>query len=180
MIITIGGRAGSGKSTAGKLLAKKLGLKFYSMGNLTRKFAEERGLTLPELNKLQETDSTIDTQIDNLQKELAKKEDAFVIDSRLGVLFIPNANFKVFLDADETVRAQRILKDSRTLEKSTELKETLAKLKVREESEIKRYKQYYNFDCYDNNKYDISINTTNLTPEEVVAEITGKIKEKGI
>jgi len=178
MIITIGGRAGSGKSTVAKLLAKRLNLKVYSMGDLTRRIAEERRISLIELNRLQERDPSIDTEIDNLQRELGRKENDFVIDSRLGILFIPMEDFKVFLDANEIVRAKRILNDARTLERSTELNDTVAKLREREESEIKRYRQYYSFNCYDKDKYDIVINTSILLPEEVVELIVKKIENE--
>ena len=178
MIITIGGKAGSGKSTVAKLLAKRLGLNVYSMGDLTRKIAEERNISLLELNKLQEKNPTIDTEIDNLQRELGKREDNFVIDSRLGILFIPQADFKVFLDADENIRAKRILNDARILERSTELNDTVAKLRAREESEIKRYRQYYSFNCYDKDKYNIVINTSSISPEMVVEEILKGIENE--
>lgn len=178
MIIVIGGRAGSGKSTVARLLSERLRLKYYSMGDLTRKIAKEKNISLTEINKLEETDPAIDKQIDNLQKELGEKEDDFVIDSRLGILFIPNANFKVFLDADEDIRAERIFRESRLDELSNEPKDTIAKIRSREESEIRRYTQYYDFNCYDKNKYDIVINTTNLKPEEVVKIIVEKVKNK--
>ena len=41
MIITISGLPGSGKSTIGKMLAKKLGYKFYSMGDLRGKIEKK-------------------------------------------------------------------------------------------------------------------------------------------
>ena len=77
-IITLSGQLGSGKSTVGKLLAKKLGYTFYSTGNAQRKIAAERGLTTLELNKLSMTDSSIDEQIDSVFKE--KGIDVLVID----------------------------------------------------------------------------------------------------
>lgn len=178
MIITIGGRAGSGKSTIAKLLAKRLNLKHYSMGDLTREIANEKNVSILELSKMQETNPSIDKEIDKKQIELGKTQDSFIIDGRLSAFFIPQADFKIFLDADETVRAERILKESRSLEKSKELKETLEKIKAREESEIKRYKEYYNFNCYDKSKYDIVINTTDLTPEKVVDVIIKNVKGK--
>ena len=53
MIIVLGGRAGSGKSTIAKEVAKKLGYKHYSMGDLQRNIAKEKGISLLELGKLQ-------------------------------------------------------------------------------------------------------------------------------
>lgn len=178
MIITISGRAGSGKSTVAKLLAQRLKLKHYSMGDLTREIAKEKNVSILELSKMQEKEPSIDKDIDKRQIEIGKEEDNFVIDGRLSAFFIPHADFKIFLDADEKVRGERILREARSLEKSAGLKDTLIKLKAREESEIKRYKEYYNFDCYDKNRYDIVINTTELTPEHVVDVIIKKINDK--
>ncbi len=136
MIITVSGKAGSGKSTVSKLLAKKLGLKHYSSGDFMRQMAKERGVTLAELSKQAEQDKgAIDKEIDERQKELGKKENNFVIDGRLSAFFIPNADFKVFLDCDDDVRAKRILGDDRGTENTNGLKETEEKIKKREDSE---------------------------------------------
>ncbi len=176
MIITIAGRAGSGKSTVARLLAKKLRLKHYSMGDLQREIAREKGITLIELGRLEEKDDSIDRELDNKQKELGKKEDNFVIDGRLPAFFIPNS-IKIFLDADEETRAKRILKDDRVEENNIDLKKTIENTRAREESENKRYKQFYGYDCYDKSKYDYVIDTSDLSVKEVVddvLEIIGK------
>lgn len=177
MIIVIGGRAGSGKSTIAKLIAEKLKLKHYSMGDLQRQIAQEKGISLVELGKLEEKDSSIDKMLDEKQKKLGETQDNFVIDGRLSAFFIPNA-IKIFLDADENVRAERILKDNRNLEKSSEISKMVEELKKREESEQKRYKNYYNFEAYDKSKYDLVIDTTNKKPEEIVREILDFVENK--
>ena len=92
MIITISGKAGSGKSTVAKQLAKKLNLKHYSIGDIMRQIAKERNLSLNELSKLAEKDKSIDTELDKKQLELRNKKD-FIIDGRLTAYFIPKANF---------------------------------------------------------------------------------------
>ena len=170
MIITIGGRAGSGKSTIAKLVAKRLGLRHYSMGDLQRQLAREKGLSLTELGKLEEKDDSVDKELDNKQKELGKKEDNFVIDGRLSALFIPNA-VKIFLDADEEIRAKRILKDERVEENNIDIKKTIENTRAREESENIRYKKYYGYDCYDKSNYDHVIDTSGLSVKEVVNEV---------
>ena len=75
MIITISGRAGSGKSTIGKLLAGKIGYRFYSIGSLRRELASKLGFTIQELNKLREEQDFTDKQVDDYQKALGEKED---------------------------------------------------------------------------------------------------------
>jgi len=51
MIITIGGFAGSGKSTVADIVAKKLGWGRISAGDVFRKLAKEKTQTLDEYIK---------------------------------------------------------------------------------------------------------------------------------
>ena len=178
MIITISGKAGSGKSTIAKLLSEKLNLKHYSIGDLMRAMATEKGLSLLDFNKLAEKDSSIDFELDNKLKELGKTKDNFVVDGRLTAFFIPHAQVKVFLETYDEVRAQRILKDKRQQEKSKSLKETITNIKKREESEKKRYRKYYGVNYLDKGFYNYVIDTTNLAPNEVIDKIIKFAKEK--
>ena len=95
---------------------------------------------------------------------------------------IRNAMLKVFPKKDDKVRAERILKDKRQQEKSKSLKETIISIKNREESEKKRYKKYYGVDYTEKHLYNFVIDTTKLTPEEVVEKIMEfvKIKQKSL
>ncbi len=178
MIITISGKAGSGKSTIAKLLSEKLNLKHYSIGDLMRAMATEKGLSLLEFNKMAEKDTSIDFGLDNKLKELSKTKDNFVVDGRLTAFFIPHAQVKVFLDADDKVRAQRILNDRRQHEKSKSLKETIANIKKREKSEKERYQKYYGVNYLDKKLYNYIIDTSNMAPNEVVDKIIKFVKEK--
>ncbi|MBI1935752.1 cytidylate kinase family protein [Candidatus Woesearchaeota archaeon] len=178
MRITISGKAGSGKSTVAKMLSEKLGLKHYSIGDLMRAMALEKGISLMELNKLAEKDKTIDFELDKKLKELGSEKDNFVVDGRLAAFFIPNADVKVFLETDDIVRAERILKDKRKQEKSSSLLEMSSKIKKREESEKKRYKNYYNIDYADKRLYNFTVDTTKLNPSEVVKTIVKFVEER--
>lgn len=177
MKITISGKAGSGKSTIARLLSEKLRLKHYSIGDLMRAMAVEKGLNLLELNRLAEKDRSIDFELDSRLKELGRTKDGFVVDGRLTAFFIPNAEFRVFLDADSKVRAQRILKDRRKHEKSKNLKQTMLSMKKREESEEKRYKKYYSINYLDKKLYNLVIDTTKLAPDRVVENIIKFVKQ---
>jgi len=174
MRITISGKAGSGKSTIAKLLSDKLNLKHYSIGDLMRAMAIERGMTLLELNRMAEKDKSIDFELDNKLRELGKTKDNFVIDGRLTAFFIPDAHVRVFLSANDEVRAQRILNDKRQQEKSKSLKESINNIKNREESEKKRYKKYYGVDYLDKKFYNFIIDTTKLSPNQVVDKLIKK------
>lgn len=179
MIITISGSLGSGKSTVAKLLAKKLGYKHYSMGDFQRELAKERGISLLELSKLEEKDKSLDKIVDQKQKDLGKKEDNFVIDSRLGFYFIPHS-VKLFLEIDEKEAAKRIFNHLRPGEKeNATLEETEENIKIRKKSEIKRYQEYYNLDLHDKSNYDLVIDTTNISAEQVSEEVLNYLKSIG-
>jgi predicted cytidylate kinase len=175
MIITISGKAGSGKSTVAKELAEKLKLKHYSIGDLMRQIAKEKNISLIELSKLAEKDSSIDLELDKKQIDLRDKNN-FVIDGRLTAHFIPYADLKVFLDCNDKVRAERILKNERKDEKSKNIKELIKKIDQREQSERKRFKKLYSVDYYDKKLYNLIINTTNLSINEVVEKIMKAVK----
>jgi CMP/dCMP kinase len=178
MRITISGTPGSGKSTVGKLLAKKLGLKFYSVGDLRGKMAMDMGLTIDELNKRGENDFSTDKIADEYQKELGRNEDNFIIDSRLGFHFIPGS-IKIFLFCAPEIAAQRIFLEPRIDEKEyTTIDEVKDALKKRIESDRKRYIKYYNLDPFKKELYDIYIDTSALKPEEVAERILRNINKK--
>ena len=170
MRIAISGKAGSGKSTVAKLLSKKLGLRHYSIGDLMRAMAAEKKISLIRLNKLAEKDNSIDFELDDKLKELGKLKNNFVVDGRLAAFFIPNAEMRIFLETDDKVRAERVLKDRRHQEKGN-LNEVLKNIKDREESERIRYRQYYGIDYTNRKLYNLMIDTTKLAPDEVVGRI---------
>ncbi len=177
MIITIAGTAGSGKSTVGKKLAKKLGYKHYSMGDFQRIIAGEKGISIIELGKLEEKDKSIDLLVDKKQKELGKKENNFVIDSRLGFHFIPKS-IKIFIDADLKERARRIFADNNRKESYKSIEDTARGIRKREESEKKRYKRYYGVNHLDKDNYDLLIDSTNCSPDRILKIILQYLKQK--
>ncbi|HLD33742.1 MAG TPA: cytidylate kinase family protein [Candidatus Nanoarchaeia archaeon] len=175
MIISISGKPGAGKTTVANILAKKLHYKSYYMGGIRRELAKKHGMTLEEYNKFGESDPSTDKEVDEYQKKLGKTEDNFVIQGRTSFKFIPHS-FKVYLDVDDAVAAERIWEDiqqnpEQRNEASTSLADVKKNFKKRMLSDKKRYLKYYGFDCYDTKHYDVVINTTDKTPEEVVGEI---------
>jgi CMP/dCMP kinase len=176
MIISFMGLPGSGKSTVAKLLAEKLNWPRYYIGGLRRQKAKDRGMTLAEYNKLGETDPQTDLEVDNYQTELGKTEDNFIIEGRTSWYFIPHS-FKIYLDVNKKIGAQRIYND---LEKSKHRNEdvnlktaddVLKSIKEREKSDAFRYKKYFGINVHDKKNYDLIIDTSNMAPDEIVKKI---------
>ena len=53
---------------------------------------------------------------------------------------------------------------------------SIEKIKQREQSERKRYKELYNVDYYDQKLYNLIIDTTDLSINEVIEKITKVVK----
>jgi len=177
MIITIGGFPGSGKSTVSKHLAKTFGFKRYGMGDLRRKMALDRGMTIDELNKIGEKEGWTDKEVDEYQKELGKKEDNFLADGRLSWFFIPHS-IKIFLIVDPKVGAERIFKEGRkSEEKCPSIEAVQEDVKNRLESDVKRYRGLYGVNPYDISHYDIVIDTSDMSIEQMDKEVEKAILE---
>ncbi len=177
MIITISGVPGAGKTTAARLLAGRLGYKYYSMGDLRGRLALEQGITIDELNKRAERDPKSHTEIDEYQKNLGATEDNFVIDGWLSWHFIPNS-VKIFLTVDIKEAAARIFKargkdaargDEPAYKSAEEAEAVLLK---RTEVSRSQFNKLYGADFADTKNYDFVIDTTGQArPEETVEKI---------
>lgn len=182
-IITIAGKLGSGKSSTANRVAEILGYTRASTGDFMRSIATSRGITLEELSHLAEHDPSIDTELDDHNRAVGTKED-IVLDSRLGFHFIPDA-FKVFLELDPAVAAERILKDAeknpnRARESKTQFdtKETIiASITSRLASERQRFQELYGIlDQTDPSHFDLVIDTASLPLEDVAQRIVTAYK----
>jgi len=174
MQISICGTPGSGKSTVAKIVAQKLGYKYYSVGEIRREMAKKRGLTIDEFNSLPED---TDTEFDEYQKKLGKTEDNFVIEGRLSFHFVPNS-IKFYLVCDLGVAAERIYKNQRSTEKPYKsIEDAKKEIEERIKQDNQRYFKRYGLRPYHASHYDYVIDTTNISIEEVVQEILEKIKK---
>ncbi len=175
--ITISGAIGSGKSSVAKMLAQKLGWQYYSTGMAQRKIAEEMGITTTELNALAVKDKAIDERIDAVFKNPPWGNDNCVVDSRLAFYFVPNS-FKVCLTAQDDVAGKRIFHDiGRSGEKRYHsIQEATEATQKRRELELKHFKNNYKLDIENKNIFDLVIDTTHLSVEQVCQVILAALK----
>ena len=175
MLITISGLPGSGKTTVARLVAEQLGLEHVYAGDLFRRQAAARGLSLDEYARRAETDHSIDRALDEQMQARAARDEA-VLEGRLAAFMADAARrpaLKVFLDAPEPVRAARIVaREGGAAE--ARLQETQA----REASDARRYREIYGFDYHDRSRYDLVLSTDGRAPEELAADIVRAARER--
>jgi CMP/dCMP kinase len=174
-IITIAGRPGSGKSTTAKAVAAQLGFKHLSGGDLYRAFGKERGLDILQANLANEKTGEIDRLVDDKLRDINASSDRAVIDSRTAWHFIPTS-YKVFLDIDWLTAATRILggMDEARIKSEhipTTPEQYAEQLKQRLESEVRRYSAIYNIQPFDKSNYDLVIDTSSNSAEQVVEQV---------
>lgn len=165
-IITIAGRPGSGKSTTAKGVAAQLGFKHFSSGDLFREASKKAGVDVLQSNLAAEEEEgvpAIDYLVDQKLREIGETEDMIVIDSRTAWHWIPGS-FKVFLDLDLKIAAERILSAMTEERKDVEqiaddIEEYAKSLGDRLSSETRRYKKLYDIDPYQNSNYDLVVDT---------------------
>lgn len=184
MIITLAGLSGAGKSTVKKMLAEAWGWRAYSMGDMRSAYAVEHHLTVDELNAADMHDGKVDKLVDAFQTELGKREDNFVIDGWMSWFFIPQS-VKIFLDINPQEGARRIFleqqhtpqnrQDERPYRDQADVEATLAQRIVQNQE---RYQKWYGVDFLDKKHYDLVIDTSTLSPEEVVTRINTFISSR--
>jgi cytidylate kinase len=113
-----------------------------------------------------ESHPEIDKEIDDGLVKLSEKDELMIIDSRLAWHFT-RGTFKVYLSTDIVTSALRIMRANRVDEHRSTLEETVDCTKNRRESEKKRYKEQYGVDIKDLLNYDLIVDTTEATPDQV-------------
>ena len=170
-------KAGSGKGTVSKLLAKELWYEIISIWDMKRKLAADMWINIIEFNKMwddPEKSAEFDLKYEEYQKNL-KLSDNIILDSRLWFYAQPKA-FKILLDVDEKVAWERIFKAERDTDKHATKKHAVAEVKERNSSDEARYQKLYNVDLWNPNNYNLVIDTSERTPEEVLQIILNEFK----
>jgi predicted cytidylate kinase len=179
MIITISGLPGSGKTTVGRIVAKKLGYRFLSMGDLRGEIAMKHGMTIDQLNEIGKKESWTDKEVDGMLAEKGRSEDNFVVDGWIAFHFIPQS-FKVFLTGDERVRATRIFKDQRPDEERQKSVDAVIKMQKRRIANTDaRYRKWYGVSFQDMGHYDLVVDTTKISAKQVAEKILKEAKKFG-
>jgi len=171
--ITISGTPGSGKSTVAQILEKEAGLKCVYSGEIFRELASKHNMSLEEFGRYCENNREVDQELDESQLKILKNGEV-ILEGRLAGWLAHKNNIKamkIMIDADIKTRAERIVK-----REGGDVKQREQEMLKREESEALRYKQYYDIDLKDISIYDIVVDSTYKTAEDIANLILKKLK----
>jgi len=183
-IISFNGDHGSGKSTIAKKLANKLGYERFYMGKIFRQMAQEHNMSYVDFLELLKNDYSYDKKVDKYVIQLGEEKNNFIIESRTAWYFIPNS-FKIYLQVDSEEGARRMFADYQKQVESRKAESSKIKTiedikeisKNRKEADDARYKKLYNINPNDMDQYDLVVNTTNLTKEEVFDKVYNAVSK---
>lgn len=171
-IISLGGELASGKGTVSKILMDQLKFGIYKNGDYFRELGKQMGMDVTTFNIYVKEHPEIDKKIEYSATEYAKDHDNFIIDARLGWYAVPES-FKVYLKVDVDEAARRALNDAnrKDSENFTSFEEQKEDILKRYRLENERYFNLYGVRKEDEANYDLVIDTTKLTPNEVAEKI---------
>lgn len=186
MLVLISGTPGSGKSVLTERLSEKFGLKKIFAGSIMRQIKEEE-INIEKAEKGQgywESESGIklsnerlknnyyDKELDRRLLELAEKEERAIFDSRMMAWLFKGKAFRIWVDASEETRAERIAKRD-----SLSVKEVRNAMKNRLEADAKIYQKLYQVDILkDRQPFDLVLKTDNLNEEQVFEIVSLAVK----
>ena len=178
MIVAIGGPPGSGKTTVAERFAQAHAYALVSAGQVFRAWAKERGLSLAAFGQAASSDPEIDRELDRKVFEDVLRQDTagrdVLVEGRIQAHLLRERRvpcLKVLIDAPLSVRAERIAGREKQDRKVAE-REILA----REKLERTRYKAIYGIDIADRSVYDVVIDSSDKTPDQIVELVWAQVE----
>ena len=167
-IITIAGKHASGQGTLSNSLKEKLGYEIYRNGQYVRKLAKEMNMDIVQFQKYLDSHEELDRQIEKSASDYAKEHDNLIIDAKLGWYAVPYS-FKVYLDVDIDVASKRVFYDEsrKDTESFSTIDEVKKQIEYRYNEENERWFKTYGVHRDDMSNYDLVLDTTNLSADEV-------------
>jgi cytidylate kinase len=164
MNVTISGLPGSGTTTLAKILEEKLTLRHVYTGKIFRDTAKKYEMDVVAFGEYCQKHPEIDREIDRNQEKILREGNT-ILEGRIAgwIAHLKKiAAMKIWLECDRKTRVARIIK-----REGGNLAAKMAETTRREKSEHWRYKEYYGIDLADKEIYDLNVDTTHKTPEEI-------------
>ncbi|OGI16113.1 hypothetical protein A3K63_02490 [Candidatus Micrarchaeota archaeon RBG_16_49_10] len=172
VVIAISGLPGAGTSTVARRLAERLGIGYFSPGEVFKSHSKQGEQAQAALDVWlgEGKEKGFHERLDRLQVDRAKEGDV-VVCGKLSVHVLRDiADFKVWIDCSLEERARRSSKRD-----GIPLTEAKKKLPERERIESREWKRIYGIDrAEQKGMADLVIDSTGLTVDGTVAEIMGR------
>jgi cytidylate kinase len=172
-VVTVGGPPGSGKSTAGRLVAQSLGLEFRSAGDLFRAEARRQGMDLAAFGRYAAAHPEVDRELDRSMQALATP--GRLLDGRIQGPLCRRAGVPVYdvvVTAREEIRVKRVAgRDGESVDQARRL------VREREASERDRYRRFYGIDL-DREPASLVVDSSDRTPQAVADAILEFVRER--
>jgi CMP/dCMP kinase len=170
-LVVIGGPPGSGKTTAARATAERLGLEFLSAGARFRSLAQEHDMDLGEFSRYAASHPEIDRQLDDEMLGYAKP--GWLLDSRLAGPLARRRGIPVLylvVTAGDAVRAERL-----SARDKIPVAAARRAMVAREQSEKSRYRALYGIDL-EHEVPDLTVDSSDLSPSAVVDRLVDFIR----
>ncbi|MBU3073721.1 cytidylate kinase family protein [Clostridium estertheticum] len=174
--ITITGDLYSGKSSVAKGVCEVMDYTYFSVGELQRRLAVEKGMSIMEYNDYV-FQNNLDHEVDNRTMAIGIENENFIFDARLAWYFIPNS-FKIYFKVDIDIAVERAMESNRgECENYTCVQEAKERIIGRRRLEVTRFNEIYNIDIDNDSNYDLVIDTSHMTMKAVIEKTIEKLRE---
>lgn len=170
--ITISGKICTGKSTLLRSLKKELNWPVFMTGQLFRDYVKTNKLNL---DQVEEQNDELTKKIDFKVQDMLKLPGNLIVDGWMSGIManhFPNI-LKVLLICDDNIRYQRFADREKI-----SLNEAKVRVDERQNNWLSKLKKIYKRgDFMDPKNYDLIIDTSNISFQDVLKKVLQKIKE---
>lgn len=174
-LITVSGHPGSGTSTLVQSLVNSYGWSSLNGGDVFRAEANRREMDLATFGKLCAKDEQVDRSLDLLLQQHMKEGTYKIVESRLAGWWayrLELPSIRLWIEVDDHERAKRVAhREGGTVEEARIANEQRSMV------DGNRFMELYNILPEQREPYTTVLDATNLTKQEVLAEVVKILEE---